>query len=545
MKQVIIFVIAFTFSVCQVQKIEKFNFGFEIQNSPEELSDGWFKWGNYSLSIDENSKSGEKSGKITSDKSGSSFGSIAYKLPANYIGKVIQLKGFMKIKNVENGFAGLLLRIDGDEGSLAFDNMKSQNITGTEDWQEYSITLDYPDEAETIFIAGILSGKGEAWFDDFVLTIDGKDVQVLREVEKELTKAKLDNEFDKGSSIDIAKLTPTSLENLELLGKVWGFLKYHHPEIGKGNLNWDYELFRFLPNYLQLVDIQERNQSIVDWIDSLGELKDCLKCESTKEDAFLKPDLEWIEAQSATLKERLLSVHSKRHQGKHFYVGMVPNVGNPIFLHEKKYSEMSYPDDGFRLLSLYRYWNMIQYYFPYKHLIDKDWNAVLKEYIPKFVNAKDELAYELAAVELIGNIHDSHANLWGGADKIRDRKGEYFAPFHVRFIEDQLVITDYYNPELKTEIGLEIGDIISTINGKTIEELIEEMSKYYPASNVPTRLRDISADLLRSDQNEISISYSRNSKESQTRVSLYPKDKLDIYRWYRDSDDICYKFHLA
>ena len=224
MKQVIILIITITLSSCQAQNDEKFNLGFEIQNNLEELSDGWFKWGNYTLSIDDNSKSGDKSGKITSDESGSSFGSIAYKLPANYTGKTIQLTGYMKIKNVENGFGGLLLRIDGSEGSLAFDNMQSQNISGSKDWQKYSITLDYPDEAETIFIAGILSGKGEAWYDDFVLTIDGKNVQTLKEVKKELSKAERDKEFDNGSSINIAELSTKTIDNLELLGKVWGYM---------------------------------------------------------------------------------------------------------------------------------------------------------------------------------------------------------------------------------------------------------------------------------------------------------------------------------
>lgn len=118
------------------------------------------------MTIDENAHSGKKSGKITSGQTGSSFGSIAYKIPANYEGKTIRLEGFMKIKNVGNGFAGLLLRVDGNGGSLAFDNMQDQKITGTKDWQKYSITLDCPEAAENIFIAGILSGKGEAWFDD-------------------------------------------------------------------------------------------------------------------------------------------------------------------------------------------------------------------------------------------------------------------------------------------------------------------------------------------------------------------------------------------
>jgi C-terminal processing protease CtpA/Prc len=541
MKQVIILLIPLIVSSCQAQESKQFNFGFEKMNSNKELSEGWFKWGNYELSIDEQSNSGKYSGKITSDKSGGSFGSIAYKLPANYKGKIIQLKGYMKIKNVDNGFAGLLLRVDGNGQSLAFDNMQNQNISGTKDWHEYTITLDYPVEAESIFIAGILSGTGEAWFDDFVLTIDDEDVQFLKEVEKELSKALLDKEFDNGSSIKIAELSQLTIDNLELLGKVWGFLKYHHPKIGSGNLNWDYELFRYLPKYLELNEFEKRNQSLVDWIDSFGELEDCPKCEPAKEDAFLKPDLEWIDHQPNKLKEKLKLVHGKRHQGKHFYIRHAANIGNPEFLNENAYTNMSFPDDGFRLLSLYRYWNMIQYYFPYRHLMDKDWNLTLKEYIPKFVNAKNELEYELAAVELIGDIQDTHANLWGGADKINDWKGEYFAPIHVRFIENQLVITDYYNPELKSETGLEIGDIITTINGQTIEQLIEEKSKYYPASNVPTRLRDISADILRSENNAINISYSRDQKEFKTTISLYPEDDLNIYRLYRKSDDLSYE----
>ena len=540
MKQIFTLLLILVLSICHAQKTEKFNLGFESKGSKEKLSDGWIKWGNYELSIEENSHSGKNAGKITSDKSGSSFGSMAYKIPANYEGNIIQLKGYMKIENVENGFAGLLLRIDGNGEPLAFDNMQSQNITGTKDWQEYTITLNYPEEAENIFIAGILVGKGEAWFDDFILTIDGKNVQSLKEVEKELSKAQLDKEFDEGSLIEINELSPKTLDNLELLGRIWGFLKYHHPEIGKGNYNWDYELFRFLPHYLALHQ-QERDKYLVEWIDSLGEIKECTKCESTDESAFLKPDLEWIDNQSVSLKEKLMFVYSNRHQGKHFYVGLSQGVGNPDFRNESDHSQMSFPDDGFRLLSVYRYWNMIQYFFPYRHLMDKDWNLALREYIPQFLNAKNELEYEFAAIELIGDVQDTHANLWGGADKIDQWKGSNYPPVHVRFIENQLVVTDFYNPELKGQTGLEIGDVITSINNKPIKQIIEEKSRYYPASNLPTRLRDISTDILRSNQNEVTISYTRNEKEMHSQLTLYPKNELDIYRWYRKSDDKCYK----
>jgi len=542
MKKILIALLTIISFGCQAQKTEKYNLGFENQKEKETLSDGWFKWGNYELEIAALAHSGEKSGKITSDPTGSSFGSIAFKIPANYVGKTIKLEGYMKIKNVENGYAGLLLRIDGNGSSLAFDNMQNQNISGTKDWQKYTITLDYPEEAENIFIAGILSGKGEAWFDDFVLSIDGKNVQTLKEVEKELSKAQLDKEFDNGSLIEFSNLTTKDIENLELLSRVWGFLKYFHPEIAKGNYNWDYELFRFLPKYIETKNDNERNKLIANWIDSLGQLEECSKCKPTDENAILKPDLKWIDNQDNTLKNKLLYVYNNRSQGKHHYVGMAKGVGNPEFKNENSYSNMSYPDDGFRLLSLYRYWNMINYFFPYKHLMDKDWNTKLSEYIPQFINAKNELEYELTAIQLIGDIQDTHANLWGGADKIDEWKGVNYPPVHVRFIENQLVVTDYYNNKLINEVGLKIGDIITKINGSPIESIIKEKSKYYPASNVPTRLRDISADLLRSNSNEIEIVFiSQNSIEQTKSLKLYPKDSLDIYRWYRKNEDKSFK----
>ncbi len=203
---------------------------------------------------------------------------------------------------------------------------------------------------------------------------------------------------------------------------------------------------------------------------------------------------------------------------------------------------MSYPDDGFRLLSLYRYWNIINYFFPYKHLMDNDWNKKLKVYIPLFLNAKDELSYELTAIQLIGDIQDTHANLWGGADKIDEWKGTNYSQLHVRFIENQLVVTDYYINDLKSEVDLKIGDVITIIIGKSIDEIIKEKSKYYPASNTPTRLRDLSADLLRSNAKEIEIEFKSSDYMTQIKtLKLYPRDSLNIYRWYKTIEDKSYK----
>lgn len=509
---------------------DKFNLGLEEPSKSKSLPDGWFKWGDYTLSADTLAYSGGISGKVTSFEGGS-FGCIAYRIPARYRGSNIVLRGYMKIREVDE-FAGLLLRIDGNGSALAFDNMEKEQINGTRDWQEYSIRLDYPEEADWIYVAGILVGNGEAWFDDFTVTIDEEDLQTKEEYEEEPYPAELDSAFDQGSKVVFPELTPGKITDLELLGRIWGFLKYHHPTIAQGQYNWDYELFRFLPDYLGARKRKARDKLLIEWITALGELTPCAKC-ATSEDAFLKPDLAWIDPLESDLKEKLMQVYQSRSQGEHFYIKMAPFIGNPDFRNENAYASMTYPDRGFRLLGVYRYWNMIQYFFPYRHLTDKDWNDVLGEYIPLFLNAEDELAYEMAALGLIGEIRDTHANIWRGADKVDEWKGSNYPPLHVRFIEDQLVVTDYYNPELKEEAGLEIGTVITHINDRPVNDIVTDSKEYYPASNQPTRLRDISHDILRSNEGEVDIRYTSAAGDTLAKkLPLYPKDSLNTYRWY-------------
>jgi hypothetical protein len=114
MKSIILIMLTVVILNCDAQINEKYKLDFEKVMSGSELPQGWFKWGYYELSTDSISHTGSHAGKITSPEEGSSFGSLAYKIPANYKGDSIHLVGFMKIKNVENGFTGLLLRVDGN-----------------------------------------------------------------------------------------------------------------------------------------------------------------------------------------------------------------------------------------------------------------------------------------------------------------------------------------------------------------------------------------------------------------------------------------------
>ena len=297
---VLISVLTLTVSCQTSTNNSKFNLDFETVSNPQQLPDGWGRWGHssYSFTIDSVTKySGKYSLRIesrTGDIVQGEFGCPRYSIPAIYEGSTITVKAMMKLEEVENPI-GLLLRIDGNAGPLQFNNMQQMGIKGTLDWKEYSVTLPLPREAETIHIGAIHSGKGKLWVDDFQLLIDGKDFSEAKIIEKVLLPADTDKEFDNGSAIVFPPINERLINNLDLLGKLWGFLKYHHHQVGKGNYNWDYELFRILPAYLKVENTTERDKILLDWINKYGEIPVCTTCKETPSDAYLKPDLSWAE----------------------------------------------------------------------------------------------------------------------------------------------------------------------------------------------------------------------------------------------------------
>jgi C-terminal processing protease CtpA/Prc len=116
------------------------------------------------------------------------------------------------------------------------------------------------------------------------------------------------------------------------------------------------------------------------------------------------------------------------------------------------------------------------------------------------------------------------------------------APFKAEFIENKLVVVDCFSPEYAEEAKLKVGDIITHINEKTIETIIDSLKFYYPASNRAVMLRDISTDLLRSTKNSININYLSDNQAKQQTLAILPKEKLNTPNWLKVvKDKKCYK----
>lgn len=351
-------------------------------------------------------------------------------------------------------------------------------------------------------------------------------------------KADRDHAFDTGSGIEPFQLTEQKLKDLELLGKVWGFLKYYHPAVASGQYNWDYELFRILPRIIRADHPAQRDSILTDWVVQLGKTETEVKPTRFRREVKRMPDLDWIHDPELS-KELSLQLHrikNARRSKQHYYIGIANFIGNPVFRHERSYEEMAYPDAGFRLLALYRYWNIIQYYFPYKYLMDEDWHTVLRTFIPRFLLAADELEYKLAVLELIGKVQDTHANIWSADKTIWQYKGLRYPPFELAMIENKAVVRRYYNATIGPGSGLQIGDVILSVNGKPVEELIREKSTYNPASNRPTQLREVCLDLLRTNDTVLAVQYIHSTDTLTCRLKTYTPPELKVNRNFYGPD---------
>ncbi|TXE13817.1 peptidase S41 [Seonamhaeicola algicola] len=333
------------------------------------------------------------------------------------------------------------------------------------------------------------------------------------------------------------KLSET--EKLESVAKVWGFLKYYHPEIANGKYNWDEELFTILPKVHSCDNIEQLSELYIKWIDKFGKVRKCKKCQKTKEyDYFNKNfNLKWINNEDLFTKElsdKLRHIEINRHQGnKHYVTVASKRIGNIEVTNEIEYKDFDWQNENLRLLTLFRYWNIIEYFFPYKYQTDTNWDKVLQEMIPKFSNPKNEIDFHLAMLELIVKVDDSHASFV--TDKTNTFFGYHWIPAKFKLIDGKAIITGFYNDSLAKYDDLRVGDIITTINNQKVETIFNQNKKYIYGSNMSRKKGNSYYSIFNGSSDSVRIEFIRNNQTKTKTIKRY-KFKEFNYKWKKEND---------
>ncbi|MEO8294389.1 MAG: S41 family peptidase [Gemmatimonadota bacterium] len=157
------------------------------------------------------------------------------------------------------------------------------------------------------------------------------------------------------------------------------------------------------------------------------------------------------------------------------------------YTRERSYADQSPPSLELRLLAAFRLWTTIDFFHPYKALMDQPWDSVLTAFIPRFEQATTAEEYAQVVARMAARITDSHVYLAGSlASKYLISSG--YPPVRIRQIEDRLIVTFLFDTLAAERAGIEVGDEVVTLDDKPAWELLEETAGYISASNRQNQL---------------------------------------------------------
>lgn len=324
------------------------------------------------------------------------------------------------------------------------------------------------------------------------------------------------------------------------LCQLWGFLKYHHPAVAEGNYDWDKELITKIAEIQKAKDELSWKKILDNWIDSLPPIPLNESKSIPDRQTTLKPNYgelfnpvyfldETIEKINYILKNAIIS--------ENHYINVDQQSGLMTINNEPDYKEVLIPDLSYRLLSLFKHWNLVNYFFPYRDKCSQNWNDVLVEMLPEFIHAENSDDYFLTCLKLHTKIDDSHGFYNSGSNAYYMYQGMYQAPIDVRFIENELVVIGILGNDGVVEKAVNIGDIITAINGESVKDIVKRSLPYTPASNHAVKLRNILKYILRGNNKTIELTLLKNDNRLTVKINCYSPGRLAIPDHFKPMQD--------
>jgi hypothetical protein len=110
------------------------------------------------------------------------------------------------------------------------------------------------------------------------------------------------------------------------------------------------------------------------------------------------------------LSDRLRDIYFNR-TGRQFFVALQDNDVSASFNLDWERLPTKLPDSGFQILTFFRLWNDIEYWYPYRDILSEHWDDALRDLLPKSALAADKGQYRLALSETLFKLHDSNTQL--------------------------------------------------------------------------------------------------------------------------------------
>ena len=310
--------------------------------------------------------------------------------------------------------------------------------------------------------------------------------------------------------------------NIATFCKIWGFLKYHHPTVAKGKYDWDRVFLDKINIVKKLKTKNEINDFYSYWILSLGKLKTHTLISPSSNAILSNYNNDWIKDTrifSNDVTKLLLQVKNNTKSRNHYVKRKFLGLASASFTNENLYKDSIFPSVEMRLLVLSRYWNIVNYFYPYKYLTDTSWQEILNQFIPEFINVRNIKSYHLQLLSLFAKLNDSHTGF-----NYRLFAAQYkMVPFDTKIVEDKIVVVDVFNDSLCKSSNIKYGDVILKINGESVQKRIECFSKYISTSNYASLCSQLTPVLIWQHLKfPVTATCERNGRIFKNEVPEYP-----------------------
>ncbi|MEM6806096.1 MAG: S41 family peptidase, partial [Bacteroidota bacterium] len=255
-------------------------------------------------------------------------------------------------------------------------------------------------------------------------------------------------------------------------------------------------------------------------LNAVGSVPDCTQCfPDFTTDQMVNINWGWMETNpylSKIQSEELIRIRDHYQPIKNSYIQFIcelkPNAHGLEFIMDDPYEDIQNFGYAERLMTLFTYWNIIEYYYPYKYLSNSDWDKTLEEAIPIFIAAESQHDFQLAMLWISRQINDSHA--YGSSGYLRKNYfGQLRAPFGLKLVEDSIVSIAYIlSDSLAAQADIRLGDQVIELNSRPIWDHIHEKSKYTAGANKATFYKNCLRLVLRDTLESMSLKIKRDGE---------------------------------
>jgi len=132
-----------------------------------------------------------------------------------------------------------------------------------------------------------------------------------------------------------------------------------------------------------------------------------------------------------------------------------------------------------KIMGIIKTWTIVKYFYAHPELCSIDWETSLGKYLELAQNTSNDKEYYILIKEMMATLNDSHVSTFHPS--VLDFSELFVAPINFEYIESKVIVTAL---DSSIQANINLGDEITSIDGFTIDEILEKAKKTVSYSNL-------------------------------------------------------------